>query len=172
MGLSASRTFLSLLLESFSWCVFCVQLACCSTPTLSGLFHHRHGDSQFFLFAIIFYLFEAELLTNAVLVSVLEITFCTSLMLQDFQKCNGKQHLSKLFQTLLVNFLFCALSCLIPHAFKCQTWKAPLAQRSSLPWVEENDRLWICLGCCKDPKCVSAQYSCPVGSAHKPAIFL
>lgn len=39
---SCARALPSSLLESFSQCLAYIQLACCSTPTLSGLFHHGH----------------------------------------------------------------------------------------------------------------------------------
>lgn len=94
------------------------------------------------------------------------------LVLQDVQKGSGKQQLSKLFQTLLVNFPLSALSRLMAHAVKCQIRKAPLAQSPSFPWVGENDRLWIRLECCDDAKCGSFQCHCTTSSAREPPNFL
>ena len=48
LQVSCFRALLSLLLKSFPWCLACVQLVCCRTPTLSGLLHRGHGDSSFF----------------------------------------------------------------------------------------------------------------------------
>lgn len=155
LQVSCSRASLSLLLESFSRCLARIQLACCSTPTLSGPFHREHGDSRF-LFAVTFYVFEVEFPADVFLISVLEITFSTILVLQGFRKGSGNQQLSKLCQPLLINFPLSVLICLMAHAMKCQKWKAPLARRPSFPWMDENDQLWICLGCCNDAKCDSA----------------
>lgn len=55
------------------------------------------GQPACFLFTVTFYVFEVEFPADAFLISVLEITFSTSLALQGFQKGSGKQQLSKLF---------------------------------------------------------------------------
>lgn len=43
LQVSCARALPSSLLESCSQCLAYIHLACCSTPTPSGLFHHGHG---------------------------------------------------------------------------------------------------------------------------------
>lgn len=83
------------------------------------------GQPVCFLFAVTFYAFEVEFPAATVLISVLEITFSRSLVLQSFRKGNGKQQLSKLSQPLLIIFPLSVLSHLTAHAVKCPRWKAP-----------------------------------------------